>query len=57
MHLLWFKIILDVIFHLTVFRVFNEENDGNLSVREWIKGLSKLKGKEKEQIDCKYSGR
>ncbi|XP_073235476.1 calaxin-like [Porites lutea] len=34
-----------------VFRVFNEENDGNLSMREWIMGLSKIKGTPKEQID------
>ena len=40
-------------FFVSVFRVFNEENDGNLSMREWIMGLSKIKGTPKEQIDCK----
>lgn len=45
--------VIIISFFVSVFRVFNEENDGNLSMREWIMGLSKIKGTPKEQIDCK----
>ncbi|RMX54779.1 calaxin-like [Pocillopora verrucosa] len=35
-----------------VFRVFDEDNDGNLNMKEWVCGLSKfLKGTFKEQMD------
>lgn len=35
-----------------VFKVFDEDNDGNLNMKEWVFGLSKfLRGTFKEQID------
>lgn len=42
-------------FPFLVFKVFDEDNDGNLNMKEWVFGLSKfLRGTFKEQIDCKY---
>ena len=43
-----------VIFSLfLVFKVFDEDNDSNLNVKEWVFGLSKfLRGTFKEQTDC-----
>ena len=38
-----------------MFRVFDEDNDGNLNMKEWVCGLSKLlRGTLDEQIDCMY---
>lgn len=35
-----------------VFKVFDEDNDGNLNMKEWVCGMSKfLRGTFKEQID------
>lgn len=39
----------------TVFRTFDKDNDGFLSVKEWITGLSVfLRGTFDEKIKCKF---
>ena len=44
-----------IFFLFSVFKVFDEDNDGNLNMKEWVFGLSKfLRGTVKEHIDCEY---
>ena len=38
----------------TVFKVFDEDNDSYISMKEWVCGFSKfLRGTTKEKMDCK----
>jgi len=38
-----------------VFKVFDEDNDSNINMKEWVCGFSKfLRGTTKEKMDCKY---
>lgn len=43
-------------FHPLVFRTFDKDNDGFVSVKEWVEGLSVfLRGTLDEQIQCTAS--
>ena len=38
-----------------MFKVFDEDNDSNINMKEWVCGFSKfLRGTNKEKMDCKY---
>ena len=37
-----------------VFKAFDKDNDSNVSMEEWIRGLSVfLRGSTEEKLDCK----
>lgn len=47
--------LINLTFLLTVFKVFDEDNDSNINMKEWVCGFSKfLRGTNKEKMDCKY---
>ena len=50
-----FNVAEQCVFLLTVFKVFDEDNDSNINMKEWVCGFSKfLRGTNKEKMDCKY---